>query len=368
MALSRETYQGDGQTNAFAVPFPYLSRDNVKVTVEGAPVPFTWLSDGLVQILPAPQGAVTVYRETQNTAGVIYFNDGSVLDESMLEAMSKQLLYICQEVLDVSAVSDATSVDALSKAAEALATSNVAEQQSGVAVETSTIAELKASEAVATANEAKSLIDAAVLGGVVRFNGRSGQVLPQAGDYTKDMVGLGNVDNTSDVDKPISTAQAVAFAAQADNINTRLTKVSPSYTGGLTGDAGVIQIGVSQFYKGLDGKFGFGTTTPSVSLDIAATDAIRIPAGSNLQRPGAAQGLLRFNTDLQRFEGSTGSSWGSLGGASGGGGDSVFYLNGKTVTTDFTIPAGQNAMSAGPITINDGVTVTIADGSVWSIV
>lgn len=43
-------------------------------------------------------------------------------------------------------------------------------------------------------------------GGVVSFNGRAGSVVPQAGDYDKGMVGLGNVDNTSDLAKPISNA------------------------------------------------------------------------------------------------------------------------------------------------------------------
>lgn len=48
-------------------------------------------------------------------------------------------------------------------------------------------------------------------GGVVSFNGRTGSVVPQAGDYDKGMVGLGNVDNTSDADKPVSTKQRAAL-------------------------------------------------------------------------------------------------------------------------------------------------------------
>lgn len=55
-------------------------------------------------------------------------------------------------------------------------------------------------------------------------------------------------------------------------------------------------------------------------------------------------------------------------GATGGGSDRVFYENSQTVTTDYTITSGQNAMTAGPITINDSITVTIPDGSTWSIV
>lgn len=55
-------------------------------------------------------------------------------------------------------------------------------------------------------------------------------------------------------------------------------------------------------------------------------------------------------------------------GASGGGSDQVFWENDTTVTTNYTITSGKNAVTAGPVTINDGVTVTIPDGSTWSIV
>lgn len=48
-------------------------------------------------------------------------------------------------------------------------------------------------------------------GGVASFNGRTGKVVPANGDYTKAQVGLGNVDNTSDANKPISNATQAAL-------------------------------------------------------------------------------------------------------------------------------------------------------------
>lgn len=56
------------------------------------------------------------------------------------------------------------------------------------------------------------------------------------------------------------------------------------------------------------------------------------------------------------------------GGATGGGTDEVFYENDATVNVDYTISSGKNAMSAGPITIADDITVTIPDGSTWTVV
>jgi hypothetical protein len=55
-------------------------------------------------------------------------------------------------------------------------------------------------------------------------------------------------------------------------------------------------------------------------------------------------------------------------GATGGAGNHVFLLNEQTVNTDYTIPANRNALSAGPITIDTGVTVTIPATSAWVIV
>jgi len=63
---------------------------------------------------------------------------------------------------------------------------------------------------------------------------------------------------------------------------------------------------------------------------------------------------------------------GGSGGATGGGSDKVFFENAQTVTTNYTIGdtfgAACNAMAAGPISINSGVTVTINSGEVLTIV
>jgi hypothetical protein len=54
--------------------------------------------------------------------------------------------------------------------------------------------------------------------------------------------------------------------------------------------------------------------------------------------------------------------------ASAGAINDIFYENGQTVLADYTITTDKNAMSAGPITLDTGVTVTIPVGSSWVIV
>ncbi len=62
----------------------------------------------------------------------------------------------------------------------------------------------------------------------------------------------------------------------------------------------------------------------------------------------------------------------SGGGAVGGGSDKIFMENGQTVTTNYTIGtefgAACNALTAGPVTINNGITVTVDSGDYWIIV
>ena len=66
-------------------------------------------------------------------------------------------------------------------------------------------------------------------------------------------------------------------------------------------------------------KIGISTSTPAYILDIASTDAIRVPVGNNAQRPTAATGVIRFNSDSGQYEGSTdGSTYTTFAMGSGG--------------------------------------------------
>jgi hypothetical protein len=100
------------------------------------------------------------------------------------------------------------------------------------------------------------------------------------------------------------------------------------------------------------------------------TGSAGIPSGTTGERDGTpAAGYFRFNNSLGKFEGYNGSAWGSVGGgATGGGSDEWAVEHSNTVTQSYTITAGKNVISAGPMTINSGVTVTVPSGSAWSIV
>lgn len=61
-------------------------------------------------------------------------------------------------------------------------------------------------------------------------------------------------------------------------------------------------------------------------------------------------------------------AWGVFSTVNVGASAGVFYENNQTVSSDYTISTNKNAMSAGTITIDSGVTVTIPSGSTWVIV
>jgi hypothetical protein len=46
----------------------------------------------------------------------------------------------------------------------------------------------------------------------------------------------------------------------------------------------------------------------------------------------------------------------------------AIYENSQTISASHTIPVGSNGMSAGPVTVNNGVTLTISNGSTYTIV
>ena len=115
-------------------------------------------------------------------------------------------------------------------------------------------------------------------------------------------------------------------------------------------------------------ELDIGVLTAYGDSSFTSTGAVKIPVGTTAQRPTAADGKIRFNSDTDKFEGYDGTAWGQLGGgATGGGSDQVFVENGQNVTTSYTLPGTKNASSTGPITIDSGATVTVSSGSRWVV-
>lgn len=117
-------------------------------------------------------------------------------------------------------------------------------------------------------------------------------------------------------------------------------------------------------------RANLGVAHTEIVLKTSPTGAAILPVGSTGERdPSPEEGYIRFNSELNQFEGFDGLGWGLIGGgATGSEGDEVFIQNDQVITANYTVPGDKNAMTTGPIDIDDGVTVTVETGARWVVI
>lgn len=164
--------------------------------------------------------------------------------------------------------------------------------------------------------------------------------------------------------------------------NTTLSDIANALTGSVASDGQTAMSGPLNMNSNKITSLTAGTTagdavefaqfkTPTFTGDVTCTGTgqLKLPAGTTAEQSGTpADGMIRYNTTLARYEGYSSGAWGGLGGgATGGGTDQIFIENGQTVTTSYTISANKNAMSTGPLTVNSGVDITVPTGANWVV-
>ena len=180
-----------------------------------------------------------------------------------------------------------------------------------------------------------------------------GQTFPTSGISSATTAAPGIVQLTDSTSSTSTTTAATPNSVKSsyDLANAAL----PASGGTLTGDvtlANQTDLRFGEATANGTNYVGFqapASITSNVTWTLPATDAS--VSGYALKSDGA--GIL---------------SWGLAGGALGGGTDQVFYENDQTVTTNYTLGTNKNAVTAGPVTINTGVTVTVPSNASWVIV
>ena len=385
MAYSYVTPTANGVTTQFSVSFDYLRKAHVQCTVDGVQKDITWVNDTLIQLAVAPAAAseVIIKRVTPQGSALVDFADGSTLVAADLDAANLQLLYIAQELQDYNDgqtvlgptdmlrwVKTATASQTLFTGADD--TSQTLLYTAGLEqVYKDGILLLRGTEYTATNGTSITLTTGAAAGNKV-------QVLAQRQYSVAVFPGSNLVDESITTSK--LAALAVTLAKLADNsvnsakiVDGSIVNADVNASAGIAGTKVSPNFGDQTIQTNLGLLVGLnllvgGTTTIGGDVTLSSTGSIKVPAGSTVQRPTPVAGMIRYNADNSEFEG-YGATWGGIGsGAKGGGPDRIFFENGQTVTTDYTLTASRNAVTAGPITINSGVTVTVPSGSSWVVV
>lgn len=179
-------------------------------------------------------------------------------------------------------------------------------------------------------------------------------------DGTTDITGNQLFTGTGAIQVPVGTTAQQPDASFTGSITATTLTVTAVASGTLAVGQYILGTGVTD-----------GTTITALGTGTGGNGTYTVSASQtigSISMTASRRGYIRYNSTLSRFEGFNGSAWGSLGGgATGGGADTVFVENSQTVTTNYTISTGKSASSAGPITVNSGVTVTIPSGSRWVV-
>lgn len=268
MAVTQNTYTGNGSTTLYSFTFPYFSTNDIKVEINGAlTTAYTFVNATSLQFTTAPANgdAIRIYRETDSEDSIATFFAGSSIRAQDLNDNFTQGLYVAQETINSLA------------------------------------------------------------------NAVAGQIAD------------GSIGTSKLADGAVTNIKISNGAVNSSKLANNLT---------------------------LTGTTLAGTTSLSGNVDNTSTGYLRLPSGTTAERPaGPSSGWIRFNSTISQFEGHNGTVWSSVGGgATGGGPDRVFVENDNTVTTNYQLANNRNAVSAGPVTIQTGVTVTIPSGQSWVIV
>ena len=316
---------------------------------------YSFTSANTINIAPAPVSTsiVQLRRRTGISSPVVTFIDGSVLQGSDLSILANFSLYTAQENSDAGnlAIDSATAATASAGASN---TSAAAALVSQLAAASSAAAALVSQNAASTSATTSST---------------------QATNSANSATASASSATTSTAQAVISTAQAVIATTQAGLATTngaaQVTLATTQATNSATSATASLasQVAAAASAVAAAASAALVSVANFISKD-SATGSAAMPAGTTAQRSvtSLVAGWFRFNTDLSKFEGYNGTSWGSVGGgATGGGSDTIFNQNGQTVTTSYTLPTGQNASSVGKITVITGAVVTLSTGSRWVI-
>ena len=157
---------------------------------------------------------------------------------------------------------------------------------------------------------------------------------------------------------------ALTLADRVQQTGTANTTVSFTLSGAVTGFQSFAVVGNTNttYYAATDTsgnwEVGIGTYSTSGPTLTRTTILSSSNSGSAVTFSGTVNVFVTYPSERSVNVDASGSAVVNTGG---------IYVNSKTVSASYTIPSGSSAMSAGPITVASGQSVTISSGSRWVV-
>jgi len=159
MAVTSNSYTGNGSTTLYSFTFPYISTSDIKVTLDGTlTTQYSYANATQIQFTSAPGNnvAIKIFRETESDENIATFYPGSAIRAADLNNNSLQNLYVSQEVINETDAATAAANTATTTATNATNTANTATTTANNATTTANSAVTTANAATATANTAST--------------------------------------------------------------------------------------------------------------------------------------------------------------------------------------------------------------------
>lgn len=115
--------------------------------------------------------------------------------------------------------------------------------------------------------------------------------------------------------------------------------------------------------SGNDWEVGLGTYTASGTTLSRDTILESSNSGSAITLSGTSNVFVTYPAEKAVVQDSDNTGIAPQIGATNG-----IFVNNATVSSNYSIPSGYNGLTAGPVTVNGGVSVVIPSGSNWVIV
>ena len=153
-----------------------------------------------------------------------------------------------------------------------------------------------------------------------------------------------------------------------------------SVNNALAPNAGIVVTGISTFNDDIKGDSatnisGINSVTATTfygdGTNLTGVDAATLKFGGAVKAQANAAGVVITGILTATSFVGDGSNLTNLPPSAPVGGSAsnkVFFENDKVVSVNYQITSTKNAMTAGPVTINSGIGVTVPSGCAWTIV